>query len=163
MSDPGLDVPVRRIGGSGRPIGLLAAGLILLAAVAIAGRDPSPGPDASPVGASPQPAPVIACGEVPGSRCAASIRAATAAIGDGHPPIRRITAWPSLICGDDLDCPRSRLASTTSFGSVVFEFGDEGGTAWVNVLAHEPPPDDAPGEEAGDRLEGYVVRWFGGR
>jgi hypothetical protein len=47
--------------------------------------------------------------------------------------VESIDAWESLLCGDDLDCPRGRLAELRPLGSAVVEFGDEEPAGLVNV------------------------------
>jgi hypothetical protein len=68
----------------------------------------------------------------------------------------RAEVYPSLVCGDDLDCPRSFLRDGSPAGSVVLTLAD-GATAWVNVVMTETPRRVG---ETPRRFAGRLIRWF---
>lgn len=157
------EVPTRPIRRSRRPI--LIPPIVALAVVAaalIAGPPPGPGPSLE----SPAPAPTAQvlsadltdCNELRTFPCRDVVRVAQLALDWTYSPITSATAWRSLICGDDSDCPRGILDRARPAGSVVFTFVD-GSVAWVNVLWLDVS--SRRFEDGTERLDAYVVRWFG--
>lgn len=130
----------------------------VVAAAVIAGPPPAPTPT-PPVTPPPTAAPVAAevteCQELRVRACREAVRAAQLALGSDYPPIESATAWRSLICGDNLDCPPSRLTRARPAGSVVFTFADKS-KAWVNVLWLDVS--SRRFEDGTERLTGFVVR-----
>jgi hypothetical protein len=97
----------------------------------------------------------IACGVIASWWCRRVVQASLELLpADETASSARVYA--TLVCGDDLDCPRSCLCGGSPAGSVVLTLAD-GASAWINVIAiggprriGEPPP----------RFVGRVVRWF---
>ena len=106
--------------------------------------------------AVPGPPRVVDCGRMPAYECPAAVLAAREALGAVDASIDLARAWPTLLCGDDLDCPRSLLARADPVGSVTFALSD-GRVVWVNIL-REPAPTRL--NETGERLVAQVIRWF---
>jgi hypothetical protein len=99
---------------------------------------------------------IVDCGRMPAYECPAAVLAAREALGEVDASVDSARAWPTLLCGDDLDCPRALLARADPVGSVTFGLSD-GRVVWVNVL-REPAPTRL--NETGDRLVAQVIRWF---
>jgi hypothetical protein len=121
---------------SSRPILLAAATIAGLLAMAIgAGHvDRGAGAPASarPVGdASTEPA-TVRCHDLAAGPCRRVAAAALDVIGPDA-SIESIDVWRSLLCGDDLDCPPSRLAGLRPLGSAVVGLGDAEQAGRVNV------------------------------
>lgn len=155
------EVPTRPIRRSRRPIlipPLIALAVIAAALVAGPPADPAPPLD------SPAPAPTALsaaltdCNELRAYPCRDIVRVAQLALDSTESPIASATAWRSLICGDDSDCPRGTLDRARPAGSVVFTFVD-GSVAWVNVLWRDVS--SRRFEDGTERLDAYVVRAFG--
>jgi hypothetical protein len=97
----------------------------------------------------------IVCGDIASWWCRRVVLAGIDLL-SGEQEATSASVYGSLICGDDLDCPRSFLAGGSPAGSVVLTLAD-GASAWINVVATggprrigEPPP----------RFFGRLVRWF---
>lgn len=86
------------------------------------------------------------------------VRVAQLALDWSYSPIASATAWRSLICGNDSDCPQGTLDGARPAGSIVFTFVD-GSVAWVNVLWLDVS--SRRFEDGTERLDAYVVRAFG--
>ena len=97
----------------------------------------------------------IACRDIASWRCRQLVLAGVVLLADTERPVRA-DVYPSLVCGDDLDCPRTFLSGSSPAGSVVLTFAD-GGTAWVNVVMTETPRRVG---ETPRRCVGRLVRWF---
>ena len=147
--------------------GVLAAGFLGHGLTGLGGRAPisaisvapvaaEPVPVVPPALAVPGPPRVVECGRMPAYACPAAVLAAREALGEVDASIDTAKAWPTLICGDDLDCPRALLARADPVGSVTFALSD-GRVVWVNVL-REPAPTRL--NETGSRLVAQVIRWF---
>jgi hypothetical protein len=134
--------------------------LAVVAAALIAGPPPVPVPPLQ----SPSPtAPALSaaltdCNELRAYPCRDVVRVAQLALDWTYSPITSATAWRSLICGNDSDCPRGILDGARPAGSVVFTFVD-GSVAWVNVLWLNMA--SRRFEDGTERLDAYVVRAFG--
>jgi len=157
------EVPTGPIRRSRRPI--LIPPLIALAVIAaavIGGPPPDPGP--LPETSRPATtAPVLSaeltdCNELRPYPCRDVVRVAQLALERNESAIASATAWRSLICGNDSDCPRGILDRARPAGSVVFTFVD-GSVAWVNVLWLDVS--SRRFEDGTERLNAYVVRAFG--
>jgi len=96
---------------------------------------------------------------MPAYQCSAAVLAAREALGGADVSIDSARAWPTLVCGDDLDCPRALLARSDPVGSVTLSLADGRGEVWVNVL-RVPAPTRL--NETGERLVAQVIRWFHG-
>jgi hypothetical protein len=156
------EVPTGPIRRSRRPIlvpPLLALAVVAAALIAappqVSGPRPveSPAPTTTPLAAS-----LADCHGLRAPTCRDTVRVAQLALGPGYPPIAASSAWRSLICGNDFDCPRGMLARARPAGSVVFTFVD-GSVAWVNVLWLDVS--SRRFEDGTERLTAYVVRSFG--
>jgi hypothetical protein len=113
-------------------------------------------PVAPAVESVPAPPRVVDCGRMLAFECPAAVLVAREALGGADVSIDSARAWPTLLCGDDLDCPRALLARADPVGSVTFALSD-GRVVWVNVL-REPAPTRL--NETGERLVAQVIRWF---
>jgi hypothetical protein len=158
------EVPTRPIRRSRRPIlipPLIAVAVVAAALIAGPPRVPepsvSPSPAASPT-ASVLSADLTACNELRAYPCRDVIRVAQLALDRTYSPIASATAWRSLICGNDSDCPRGFLDRARPAGSVVFTFVD-GSVAWVNVLWLDVS--SRRFEDGTERMDAYIVRAFG--
>jgi hypothetical protein len=155
------EVQTRPIRRSRRPI--LIPPLIALAVVGAA-LIAGPPPLSAPPLESPAPAPTALpaaltdCNELRAYPCRDIVRIAQLALDSTESPIVSATAWRSLICGNDSDCPRGILRRARPAGSVVFRYVD-GSVAWVNVLWLEVS--SRRFEDGTERLDAYVVRAFG--
>ena len=92
--------------------------------------------------------------------CSAAVLAAREALGGADVSIDTARVWPTLVCGDDLDCPRALLARADPVGSVTLSLADGRGEVWVNVV-RVPAPSRL--NETGERVVAQVIRWFHGR
>jgi hypothetical protein len=170
----GRATPRRRWPIIGPPV--LALALVAAALAGKVGESPRPGPDASGVAAATSaapsgapdapdatPAPVrwIECGGIPQHDCGRAIDAAQRALDDPPPRVLSATLSSSLICGDDLDCPRWFLHGSRSVGSVILTFADSPLEAWVNVVEPDPEPAaSGAAEQPRGQFLGRVIRWF---
>jgi hypothetical protein len=107
--------------------------------------EPSPTPSGAPAQSS-APAElrpeIVRCHHLAAGPCRRIATVALEAIGPVADPVEWIDVWSSLLCADDLDCPRGRLAGLRPLGSAVVTLGGGGPTGWVNV---------------GERLPGALV------
>ncbi len=175
--------PVRRRGPRIPVIVVLAAGLAVVGFAVLTsnpdGQAPavSPGPSAGAVarvapttaartGATPAPFPStrgrrlpanLECHAVSDAICDAVATASLAILPADAPPVQGIDAWASILCGDSLDCPPQRLATSEPLGSAVVTFAGGGAQAWVNVV--EPSPGASGGGPA-DGPTAWIVRWL---
>ncbi len=128
--------PARISQRSSRPILLAAATIAGLLAMAIgAGRvDRGAGAPASarPVGGASTAPATVRCHDLAAGPCRRVAAAALDAIGPDA-SVESIDVWHSLLCGDDLDCPPSRLAGLRPLGSAIVGLGDAEQAGWVNV------------------------------
>jgi hypothetical protein len=160
------EVPAGPIRRSRRPIvvpPLIALAVLAVALIAGPPSVPRPSPSGGPAPtAESTPAPLVAgvtdCGELRALVCRDAVRAAQLALGSDYPAIELATAWRSLICGDNLDCPPSMLAHARPAGSVVFTFADTS-SAWVNLVWTDVS--SRRFEDGTEHLTAFVVRWFG--
>lgn len=138
-----------RIAGR-RPTAVVLLPLVAAAIVAVAwfgSRSPATERPVSPPVA-------VDCTDMPPADCRRAVEAAREALGDGGPPPRAATVSTSMICGDDLDCPRWFLRDSRSIGSVRLSFDDPPLEAWVNLVE----PDTRRGAN-GRSFVGLVIRW----
>jgi hypothetical protein len=137
---------------------------LALVAAGLAGRAGEQAPADEATNPEAARAPIvrwIECGGVANAECGAAVAAARRALDDPIPTVHTATVSPSLICGDDLDCPRWFLHGSRSVGSVVLTFADSPLEAWVNVV--EPDPEPAQSglvEQPPGQFLGRVIRWF---
>lgn len=157
------EVPTRPIARSRRPI--LIPPLVALAIVAVAlfaspTTDPVPPPERPPPAstAAPLSAALTDCNELRAFPCRDMVRVAQLSLDSSYSRITSATAWRSMICGNDSDCPPGMLDGSRPAGSVVFTFID-GSVAWVNVLWLDVS--SRRFEDGTERLTAYVVRAFG--
>jgi hypothetical protein len=170
MADPpGYEAKIRPVPGDRRRLipPLVAATAIGIAAVLGSLFPPPPhavdvAPVETPVAsrvASPLAslAPVAAdCGVMNAYDCSRAVDAARLAIVDVATAVDRARAWPTLICGDNFDCPPRLLAATDPLGSVALTLVDRG-VVWVNVFRVSQPNRLDENREV---LDALVVRWF---
>jgi hypothetical protein len=145
-------------GRSSRPVLLVAATIVGLLAIAIvAGEPENRGVPANgrPLGGAGPAAPsserastgtaVVRCHDLAAGPCRRVAAAAMDAIGPDA-AVESIDVWRSLLCGNDLDCPPSRLARLRPLGSAVVGLGAAEKAARVNV--GERLPDSGAGPPA---------------
>jgi hypothetical protein len=116
--------------------------------------DPTPTPADLFVPRPPEAPRSVRCRGIDVRSCRQIVRASVDALASNVRAVRAVV-YPSLVCGDDVDCPRSLLADNTPVGSVVLTLGD-GTSAWVNVVATETTSFD-------DQTRHFIVRivrWF---
>jgi hypothetical protein len=162
---PSYEFETRPVRSPHRPIAVAfgAGALILLAAVAgslvAPARAPAPArdTDAPAAAATAIPAVAINCGGLRETDCLAAVEAARRAIDDPGGDVEQARAWPTLICGDDLDCPRPLLQASDPVGSVELTLGDRA-VVWVNIF-RIPEPNRL--NENREVIAGRVIRWFG--
>ncbi len=137
--------PTRLGRRSGRAVLISAATVVIGLGVIVAGlaflrpATPAPSlaeatiaPTARPT-PSPTPRPPITCHDLEPARCTEVAEAALAAIDDPSLPIvRGVEVWATLVCGDTLDCPPSRLGKRSVAGSAIVGLADDV-SLWVNV------------------------------
>jgi hypothetical protein len=179
----GFDVaptPVRRRGSRLPAVALLAAGIALVAiAIATTGPGPAPGPTGSanpsreaeaaastptPVAPSAPAATVpprplrlprtVECHDLAPATCDEVALTSIAILPPDGPAVAAIDAWGSILCADDLECPRPRLAGSMPLGSAVVSFDGGGARAWVNVVVPQRVAGAAVGEPSA-----WIVRW----
>ncbi len=96
----------------------------------------------------------LECHAVSNAICDAVATASLAILPADAPRVVGIDAWASILCGDNLDCPPQRLATTEPLGSAIVSFVG-GPQAWVNVV--EPALANDDGSTAGPVA--WIVRW----
>ena len=144
-------------------LGVLAVGLLGQGSPRPA-NPPAASPEGSAVAevasgqdAVPGPPRVVDCGDMPAFECPAAVLAAREAMAPADVTIDSARAWTTLLCGDELDCPRPLLASSDPVGSVTFSLAGGRGEVWVNVV-RVPAPNRL--NENRERLVAQVIRWF---
>jgi hypothetical protein len=98
----------------------------------------------------------VDCGRVSRFDCVTVADAARDALRDVPFRIVSIQMWPTLICGDDLDCPRAMLERADPIGSAAVTFEDRG-VAWIDVFRRFAPNRL---DETRQLIEARVVRFF---
>jgi hypothetical protein len=98
----------------------------------------------------------VTCHGVGRAGCLQMARAAVAALDPPRPLIGGIEVWPSLICGDTIDCPLSVLRRIDPLGSAVLHLDGSKIEVWVNV-----GQDTVSGSTASTAaaIEAWVIRW----
>jgi hypothetical protein len=167
---PGYEVEIRPVARSRRSVvaPVAAAAAITAAAVVAAATLLTPAPrhaqnvtavaTATPAASllpRHQPA-SVSCGTMRLYDCRAAIDAAQLAIADTSVAIDGARAWPTLICGDNFDCPPQLLASSDPVGSVTLTLADRA-VVWINVFRVAQPNRL---NETRQVVEARVVRWF---
>jgi len=122
---------------------------------------PPPEPGASPFDASVDSGPLrlprrLTCHGVDDATCRRIALAGVAVLPAHLPRVTRVEAWASMLCADDLECPRDVLSDSTPLGSAIVSFADGGAQAWVNVVSPAAP--SAGAQRAGGTIA-WVVRW----
>ena len=152
-----------------RPAGIAQdRGSVGVTPVAVAGAtDPGSsvgvGPAASPNETrAPIPAGIVRCRELAAADCLRIARSAVSVVDSAAPPrtdlraVAGVDVRGSLICDDDNDCPRNRLATLNLLGSAAVHLADPAATAWVNVGETIAAPNGA----ARGSIEAWVIRWY---
>jgi hypothetical protein len=99
---------------------------------------------------------VTACHEIDRNTCRLTVATALGALGAELPVVESVDVWSSLLCGDTLDCPTTRLdGRATPLGSTIVRLAGGGPAAWINVVyrSHGRPLDFDP------TLEAWIARW----
>ena len=120
------------------------------------GDGPSVGSDTAHGAPTLPPANSIDCHDLAAAACGDVVRASIATLPDDLPPISSIGVWSTLLCGDDLDCPRQRLERYQPLGSAVIAFGPARLEAWVDVI--EPAGPSGPMSDSA-QLVAWITRW----
>lgn len=166
----GYEVEVSPVPARRRPLILpLAAALtiaVVMAAASLVTSAPRQAAPAIPVPSAAVPASAVAtapAGPVPTNcktmrayDCREAVDAARLAIADEPVVVAGADAWPTLICGDNFDCPPPLLAASDPVGSVALMLSDRS-VVWVNVFRVARPNRL---NETREVLETRVVRWF---
>jgi hypothetical protein len=172
--------------GRGRPpwpgvIAVLAAGLSIVLAAVVAGdpsdRSTGQGPtvasrssasaaalgsatDRGEPGAPAQmsrPMPTsITCHDIDRFACRLAVATALGRLEGNLPAVESTDVWSSLVCGDTLDCPATRLdGRATPLASVIVRLVGVGPAAWINVIYRSPgrPLQHTP------TVEAWIARW----
>jgi hypothetical protein len=165
---PGYEVEVRPVAGPRRHLLLpIVAALVVAvgaAAASLVTREPPRAVSIAPAqvpAASPSPPALplhVDCGAMRAYDCSEAVDAARLAIADQHAAIDTARAWPTLICGDNFDCPPPLLAASDPLGSVALTLLDRD-VVWINVFRVFAPNRLDENREV---LETRVVRWFRG-
>jgi len=98
----------------------------------------------------------VTCHGVGRAGCLQMARAAVAALDPPRPLIGAIEVWPSLICGDTIDCPLSVLRRIDPLGSAVLHLRGSQSEVWVNVGQDTVT---GPSPSAAAAIEAWIIRW----
>ena len=156
---PGYEVEVRPLARPRRPLilAVVAALAILAAGAASSLLRAEPQRAVPPASPSASALPVaVDCGAMRAYDCRQAVEAARQVIADVPAAVEAAQAWPSLICGDNFDCPPLLLAASDPVGSVALTMSDRG-VVWVNVFRVGQPNRL---NETRQVIEARVVRWF---
>jgi hypothetical protein len=165
---PGYEVEIRSVGGPRRHLILPFAAAVAIAVVAAAAslvtREPPHAVRiAQPEEAAPAASSVararpdsVDCGAMRAFDCREAVDAAQLAIADLPAAVKAARAWPTLICGDNFDCPPPLLAASDPVGSVALTLSDRG-VVWLNIFRVAQPNRL---NETRQVVEARVVRWF---
>jgi hypothetical protein len=165
VSVPSYEVETAPIRSGHRAVAVAVVAALLIVAAAVAGAVvPRPAAPAAAAARDPERSPGVAaiarsavmCDGLPDAECLAAVSAARRALDDVDVTPDNARAWPTLLCRDDLDCPRPLLAASQPVGSVVLTFAHIG-VVWVNVF-RIPEPNRL--NENREVVAGRVVRWF---
>lgn len=170
MSDPpGYEVGIRPVTRPRRELVAPLAVALAITAVAVAGAashlsSQPVNPTVTAVATatpqaslSPRALPMsVSCGWMRAYDCRQAIDAAQLAIADTPTAVDNAQAWPTLICGDNFDCPSQLLASSDPVGSVALTMADRG-IVWINVFRVAEPNRL---NETRQVVLARVVRWF---
>jgi hypothetical protein len=102
------------------------------------------------------PPDAIVCHDIDTVSCGEVVRASIVLMPPDDGDVTAIAAWPTILCGDDFDCPRDRLLGYRPLGSAVVSVAS-GAQAWVNVLEPAPYPGRVWDPTS---TEAWVVRWL---
>jgi hypothetical protein len=97
----------------------------------------------------------IDCHELSPTTCASIAISAVAILPADAQPVTAIGVWDTILCGDDFDCPPTRLAGNRPLGSAIVTIGS-GTSAWINVLDSVPGPGRV---SHSNRTVAWVLRW----
>jgi hypothetical protein len=128
----------------------------LASASAVAARIPTDGPSAEPSRiARPMPT-TITCEHLDQVDCRVAVGAALATLTGDLPAVRSAEVSSNLICSDTIDCPATRLdTSTTPLAGVILRLVDGGPAAWINVVYRSR----GRPLEGTATLEAWIARW----
>jgi hypothetical protein len=164
----GYEIETRPVAGPRRHLILPIAAAVAIAVVAAAAslltrESPRALPVAQPAVVAPSASSVgralpdsIDCGAMRAFDCREAVDAAQLAIADVPVAVKAARAWPTLICGDNFDCPPPLLAASDPVGSVALTLSDRG-VVWINVFRVAQPNRL---NETRQVVEARVVRWF---
>ncbi len=122
--------------------------------------------DGGPIGSASEAPPAerqlpaaLTCHAIVVSACRLAARAALGSLGDELPAVISADVWTGLVCGDNLDCPPTRVnAQTAPLANVILHLAGGGPAAWVNVVAltdGRPTATTSPDPA----LEAWIARW----
>ena len=145
------------------PIAAAVTIAVVAAAASLLAREAPRAPVAQPAEVAPSASSVgralpasVDCGAMRAFDCREAVDAAQLAIADVPVAVKAARAWPTLICGDNFDCPPPLLAASDPVGSVALKLSDRG-VVWINVFRVAQPNRL---NETRQVVEARVVRWF---
>ena len=94
----------------------------------------------------------LLCHDVDEHQCRRLVREALRVLPAEMPRVRAASAWRSLVCGDDFDCPSEYLRGSQPAGSVIVTFVDGSPRVAVNVVDWQYGPQIRLG------LRGWLAR-----
>lgn len=147
-------------GPSDRSTGLGPSAASVASPSAVALGIAADGVDGGEAGASAQtsrPMPTsITCHAIDRSACRLAVATAVDRLEGNLPAVESADVWSSLVCGDTLDCPATRLdGRATPLASVIVRLVGGGPAAWINVIYRRPgrPIQHTP------TVEAWIARW----
>ena len=145
-----FEVPVATVGRRSRRSWILAVATCLALVTGVAfvtadrdgsapvlGRSAVQGEGAASVESTHVPRPMpnrIDCQDLDRTICLRIASAAVTALPFDAPAIRDLTVWRTLLCSDNLECPKPYLDGSIPLGSVIVRFVDSGPRAAINVV-----------------------------
>jgi hypothetical protein len=147
--------PSDRSTGQGPTAASVASPSALALGIATDGADGSE-PGTAAQASRPMPT-SITCHAIDRFACRLAVATALGTLEGGDvPEVASADVWSSLICGDTLDCPATRLdGRATPLAGVIFRLVGGGPAAWINVVYRRPsrPLQHDP------TLDAWIARW----
>ena len=99
----------------------------------------------------------ITCHDIDRFACRLAVARALGTLEGGDvPAVESADVWSSLVCGDTLDCPATRLDGlATPLAGVIFRLVGGGPAAWINVVYRSP----SRPLQHGPTLDAWIARW----
>jgi hypothetical protein len=181
-----FELEPRQVGRGRRPwlgvIAVLAAGLSIVFAAALAGGSSEESTGEGPTVASrasamalevatdgadlgepgeaagtPRPMPTsITCHDIDRFACRLAVATALGTLDGDLPAVASAQVWSGIVCGDTLDCPATRLdGRATPLAGVILSLVGGGPAAWINVVYRSP----ARPLQHDPTLDAWIARW----